>query len=137
MKTKALRGRELTSQPLPPSSTARRINWPRLYGNLTPHEHTNHTRLPFHFPPFRNKNRVIEALLVIFWFLTLLRLLGGGGAPRRVNTPDGGRRARIERLPSPTCCLSGQTAAEKEKVRQAERTSAAHQRNHQLHSFLA
>lgn len=48
MKTKALRGRELleaavilsTSDPLPPSSTARRISWPSLYGNLTPHEHT-------------------------------------------------------------------------------------------------
>lgn len=51
MKTKALRGRELleaavilsTSDLLPPSSTARRISWPRLYGNLTPHEHTEHT----------------------------------------------------------------------------------------------
>lgn len=51
MKTKALRGRELlgtavilsTSDPLPPSSTACRINWPHLYGNLTPHKHTKHT----------------------------------------------------------------------------------------------
>lgn len=46
MKTKALRGRELleaavmlsTSDPLAPSSTARRISWPSLYGNLAPHE---------------------------------------------------------------------------------------------------
>lgn len=53
MKTKALRGRELlgaavilsTSDPLPPSSTACRINWPHLYGNLTPHEHTKHTHI--------------------------------------------------------------------------------------------
>lgn len=45
MKTKALRGRELleavvklsTSNLLSPSCTARRISWPRLYGNLAPH----------------------------------------------------------------------------------------------------
>lgn len=53
MKTKALRGRELlevavilsTSDLLPPSSTARRISLPSLYGNLTPHEHTEHTHI--------------------------------------------------------------------------------------------
>lgn len=69
MKTKALRGRELleaavilsTSDLLPPSSTARRISWPRLYGNLTPHEHTEHTRTHthvskiFYFPQFKNE----------------------------------------------------------------------------------
>lgn len=51
MKTKALRGRELletaitlsTSDLLPPSSAACRISWPSLYGNLTPHEHTECT----------------------------------------------------------------------------------------------
>lgn len=65
MKTKALRGRELlgaavilsTSDPLPPSSTARRINWPRLYGNLTPHEHKTHTHtsLPLSFTCFSSE----------------------------------------------------------------------------------
>lgn len=68
MKTKALRGRELleaavilsTSDLLPPSSTARRISWPSLYGNLTPHEHTEHTHThrrleDFYFPQFKNE----------------------------------------------------------------------------------
>lgn len=65
MKTKALRGRELleaavmlsTSDLLSPSSTARRISWPSLYGNLAPHgntdSHTHHE--DFYFPLFRNE----------------------------------------------------------------------------------
>lgn len=37
--------------------------------------------------------------------------------PRRVNTPDGGGRARTERLTSLTPCLSLQTAAKREESR--------------------
>lgn len=56
MKTKALRGRELleaavmlsTSDLLSPSSTARRISWPSLYGNLAPHENTERARTHTH-----------------------------------------------------------------------------------------
>lgn len=51
MKTKALRGRELleatvmlsTSDLFSPSSTARRISRPSLYGNLAPHANTERT----------------------------------------------------------------------------------------------
>lgn len=65
MKTKALRGRELleaavmlsTSDLLSPSSTARWISQPSLYGNLAPHEnadtHTHHE--DFYFPQFKNE----------------------------------------------------------------------------------
>lgn len=68
MKTKALRGRELleaavmlsTSDLLSPSSTARRISCPSLYGNLAPHENTErahtHTHTEhFYFPQFKNE----------------------------------------------------------------------------------
>lgn len=63
MKTKTLRGRELlevavmlsTSDLLSPSSTARRISWPSLYGNLAPHQnthtHTHHEE--FYFPQLK------------------------------------------------------------------------------------
>lgn len=63
MKTKALRGRELletavmlsTSDLLSPSSTARRISWPSLYGNLAPHEntHTYTNHEDFYFPQLK------------------------------------------------------------------------------------
>lgn len=56
MKTKALRGRELleaavtlsTSDLLSPSSAARRISRPSLYGNLAPHENTARARAHTH-----------------------------------------------------------------------------------------
>lgn len=58
---------------------------------------------------------------MIFWFLTLLRLLG---AVRRANTPDGSSRARVSRLAFLTRRLSTQTAAKRRKDTQDERVSA-------------
>lgn len=118
MKTKALRGRELlgaavilsTSDPLPPSSTARRINRPRLYGNLTPHEHKKtHTSLPLSFTSSGSEKKQ-DHLSATCDFLgsdtAFARWAADDRPPPWVNTPDGCGRARIERLTPLTRCLS-------------------------------